>query len=99
MLAEDNARNTMEVFSISGLKTPPAVLHGNSGSSLHPHGKEDPPERFLYRIGSKCNGNEAEHGSLAITPVKKNGGGGLFKKLLWRRNKGKNKKLSRPFAC
>ncbi|KAI8542127.1 hypothetical protein RHMOL_Rhmol08G0115200 [Rhododendron molle] len=99
MLAEDNARNTMEVFSISGLKTPPAFLHGNSGSSLHPHGKEDSPERFLYRIGSKCNGNEAEHGSLAITPVKKNGGGGLFKKLLWRRNKGKNKKLNLPFAC
>lgn len=99
MLAEDNARKTMEVFCISDPQNPPAVLHGNFDASLQPHGKVDPQESFLCRNGSKRNGNESENGSLALVPIKKKGGGGLFKKLLWRRSKGKNKKLSLPFAC
>lgn len=108
ILAEDNAEpgdlkfhNTMEVFGMSDPQKPPAVLHGNSSSSLLPHEKVDPHEneRFLNRNGSKLNDNAAEVSSLAIKPVRKKVGGGLFKKLLWRRNKGKNKKLTLPFAC
>lgn len=90
MLAEDDAaskylkyRNTKEI---------------DGNSTRKDNGAFQPLEKILVLNGIIHEDDDATAGSLAIVPSKKQGGGSLWRKLLWRKKKGNIKKPPLPFC-
>lgn len=90
MLAEDDAAS-------KNLKSPNTKeIDGNSTRKIN--GPFQPPENILVLNGVKYEDDNASAHSLAIVASKKRGGVSLWRKLLWRKNKGTGKKASRLFV-
>lgn len=90
MLAEDDAaskylkyRNTKEI---------------DGNSTRKDNGAFQPLEKILVLNGIIHEDDDATASSLAIVPSKKQGGGSLWRKLLWRKKKGNIKKPPLPFC-
>ncbi|PON42986.1 Filament-like protein [Parasponia andersonii] len=90
MLAEDDAATKI-------LRSPDTKeIDRNSTTKLGPYKAVEPLEKILV-LGGKHQDDNVADDSLAIVPTKKQGGGSLWRKLLWRKKKGNSKKTPLPF--
>ncbi|GMI76883.1 hypothetical protein like AT2G23360 [Hibiscus trionum] len=90
MIAEDNAKSNDLVSPKTEEKVDPNSLFLSNRTVAH-------GDSIVVSNGDKHQDDNAAVKSLAIVPSKKQGGS-LWKKLLWRKTKSKNKKTSLPFA-
>ncbi|KAK9039657.1 hypothetical protein V6N11_014853 [Hibiscus sabdariffa] len=90
MIAEDNATSNDLVSPKTKEKVDPNSLFPSIRTVAH-------RDSTVGSNGDKHQDDNAAVKSLAIVPSRKQGGS-LWKKLLWRKTKGKSKKTSLPFA-
>ncbi|KAI3409333.1 uncharacterized protein J3R85_019462 [Psidium guajava] len=89
MLAEDNANATNPKSSnMKGENNDCSILLG---------GLMEPSEKLLSSNGTKPTDIHEAVGSLTIMPLRKRGGGSIWRKLLWRKKRVNSKKASLPF--
>lgn len=85
MLAEDN-------------KSPNINESNKCSSTFVSNGVIEPLEKILILNGTKQHDDDVEISSLAIVPCKKQGGGSLWRKLLWRKRKSNSKRPPLSFS-
>lgn len=100
MLAEDDAEikvpkspKTKEGNCSPGLHKSPTSPHANTKPTFSLNGTLELQKRLVSLNGIKGDAEDIAAGSLAVVPSKRQGSGGLFRKLLWGRKKGNSKKI------